>query len=90
MIKGLIGAFILNLVMLFIIVFMYNPQDTALVFAISCGACVLAGIYIMFALFFIIVPGIEDPEDYILGALRLYLEIARLFFWLIQILGRSK
>ena len=50
----------------------------------------IAGAYIMFALLFIIVPGIEDRDDYILGALRLYLEIARLFYWLMRILGEKK
>ena len=90
MIKGLIGAAFLNLFMLIVIVFMYSPKDKAAVFVISMLMCLIAGGYIMFALFFIIVPGIEDKDDYILGALRLYLEIARLFFWLMKILGEKK
>ncbi len=51
---------------------------------------ILSGVYIMFALLFVIVPGIEDKDDYILGAMRLYLEIARLFFWLMKLLGEKK
>ena len=90
MVKGLIGAFFLNLVMLFVMIFLYDPKDKAVVMIISCIMVVIAGAYIIFALLFIIVPGIEDREDYILGALRLYLEIARLFFWLMKILGEKK
>lgn len=51
---------------------------------------VVSGAYVIFALLFIIVPGITDKDDYILGALNLYLEIARLFYWLLVILGEKK
>ena len=87
---GLIGAFFLNVFMILFIVFMYNPKDQGLVIAVGVIMCLIAGAYIMFALLFIIVPGIEDRDDYILGALRLYMEIARLFFWLMQLLGEKK
>ena len=90
MVKGLIGAFILNLIMLFVCLFFYDPKDQAIVFAVGCVMVLIAGAYIMFALLFIIVPGIEDKDDFILGALRLYLEIARLFFWLMKLLGEKK
>ena len=90
MIKGLAGALVLNLVMLVVIITMYNPADKTAVFVISMVMCVIAGGYIMFALFFIIVPGLEDKDDYIMGALRLYIEIARLFFWLMQLLGERR
>ena len=90
MIKGLAGALVLNLVMLVVIITMYNPADKTAVFVISMVMCVIAGGYIMFALFFIIVPGLEDKDDYIMGALRLYIEIARLFFWLMQLLGKRQ
>lgn len=58
--------------------------------AVGIAMIILSGVYIMFALLFVIVPGIEDKDDYILGAMRLYLEIARLFFWLMKILGEKK
>ena len=90
MVKGMIGAFILNLVMVFVVLFMYNPKDQAMVVGISVVMCLIASAYIMFALLFVIIPGIEDKDDYILGALRLYLEIARLFFWLMKLLGEKK
>ena len=90
MVKGLIGAFILNTVMLVFVIFFYHPGDRTVVVITSSIMIVLAGAYIMFALLFIIVPGIEDRDDYILGALRLYLEIARLFFWLMKLLGEKK
>jgi len=90
MVKGLVGAFILQIVMFVMILTVYSPKDKALAMAIGCIMCLLAGAYIMFALLFIIVPGLEDRDDYIMGALRLYLEIARLFFWLMEILGEKK
>lgn len=90
MVKGLIGAFILNLVMLFVVLFLYDPKDQAVVVAVGSVMVLIAGAYIMFALLFIIVPGIEDRDDFIMGALRLYLEIARLFFWLMKLLGEKK
>ena len=67
-----------------------KTADKTAVFVISMVMCVIAGGYIMFALFFIIVPGLEDKDDYIMGALRLYIEIARLFFWLMQLLGERR
>ena len=82
MAKGLFVAFFLNLFMLLVIVFMYNPGDKAAVIGISCAMCLISGAYIMFSLFFIIVPGIEDKDDYIIGALRLYVHIADLFYWM--------
>ena len=90
MAAGLVGACVLNLFMLIVIITMYNPADKTAVFAISMVMCVIAGGYIMFALFFIILPGIEDKDDYILGALRLYMEIARLFFWMMKLLAEKK
>ena len=90
MVKGLAVACFLNLFMLIFILAAYNPGDKTMVMVVGLIMCVIAGAYIMFALMFIIVPGIEDKDDYILGALRLYLEIARLFFWLMQILGEKK
>ena len=50
---------------------------------------VLSGAYIMYALLFIIIPGCEDKDDYILGALRLYLMIGRVLFLLMVILCSS-
>ena len=92
MVKGLIICLCLNVFMLLFMMFSFQYQDKGLVFAVGVIMCIIAGAYIMFALLFVIVPGLEENgrDDYILGALRLYLEIARLFFWLMKILGEKK
>ena len=83
-------ALVIDLIMLIVILVLYNPKDAAIVTAISLVMVVIASGYIVFDLLFVIVPGIEDKDDYILGALRLYLDIARLFFWLMKLLGEKK
>ena len=50
----------------------------------------ISGFYVMWALLFVIVPDLEDKDDYIMGAMRLYMEIARLFFWLLKTFGKKK
>lgn len=55
---SMVAAFCLNLFMLFFLLFFMDFKDKALVFGTSCVMVVLAGVYIMFALLFIIVPGI--------------------------------
>lgn len=57
---------------------------------VSCLGCLIAGIYIVFALLMLIIPGMTDYDDYILGALRLYVEIVRLFYYMLILLGDKK
>ena len=90
MVYSMVITLCIDLVMLFVILIMWNPKDKAVVISISVVMLVIVGAYVMFAPLFIIVPGMEDKDDYILGALRLYLEIARLFFWLMKLLGEKK
>jgi len=90
MVKAMIVTFILHLVTILFFLFSFGFKDKALVLGVSCAMLLISGAYVMFALLFIIVPGIEDKDDYIMGALRLYLEIARLFFWIMKILGEKK
>ena len=90
MIKAMIITLIFHLITIVFVVFSFAVKDKALVIGISCAMLVVSGAYVMFALLFIIVPGITDKDDYILGALRLYLEIARLFYWILKLLGRKK
>lgn len=90
MVKYAIIALVLDFIMLIVIIFLYHPKDAAIVTAISLVMLVIVSGYVIFDLLFIIVPGIEDKEDYILGALRLYLDIARLFFWMMKLLGEKK
>jgi len=41
-------------------------------------------------LIYIMVPGALDLDDYILGALMLYLDIIRMFMFILEILGKAK
>ena len=90
MAKAMIITFCLHLFTILFFIFSFGIKDKALVVGISCAMLLISGAYVMFALLFIIVPGLEDKDDYIMGALRLYLEIARLFYWLMKILGEKK
>ena len=65
-------------------------MDRWMIVGYSCLVCVISGIYIIFALLMLIIPGMTDKDDYILGALRLYIEIARLFMYVLIILGDKK
>ncbi len=53
-------------------------------------SCVCIACYIVLVMLMIILPDAMDKDDYILGALRLYLEIARLFFYILIALGKKK
>ena len=90
MVYSMVVMLCIDLVMVFVILIMMNPKDKAVIIGISVVMLVLVSGYVMFALLFIIVPGIQDKDDYIFGALQLYLEIARLFFWLMKLLGEKK
>ena len=71
-------------------IFTWSFHDGLAIVVSSCIGCLIAGIYIVFALIVLIIPGVTDPDDYILGALRLYVEIARLFYYTLIILGKKK
>ena len=87
---GLVAALILNLIVLLMMLFTMNFQDKALVFAISLIMCLVLGIYIIFDLLQIIIPGVMDKDDYILAALQLYIDIAYLFYYLLRIFGERR
>ena len=81
---------VVDLVVILLMLFVVSPKDKALIFAISIVMCAFSGMYVLWALLFVIVPGLESHDDYILGALRLYIEIARLFYWMMRLLGEKK
>lgn len=90
LVYGLIVAFIVDLCLLLFMVLTWNFTDKRLIFTISLLMVVISGIFIIFDLMMIIVPNAVDKEDYILAALNLYLDIARLFLNLLRILGEKK
>ena len=60
MVKGLIACFFLNLFMLLFIMVSFSYQDKGMVMAVGIIMCLISGAYIMFAMLFIIVPGLEE------------------------------
>ena len=86
---GLAFAMIANVVVLLIMVFTMQFQDKTLVFVLGVIMLAVSGIFILFDLLMIIVPGAVDKEDYILAALNLYFDIARLFYILV-LFGEKK
>lgn len=87
---GIAAAFCLQLLTLFVMLITWNFHDKTLVFVSSLSMVLVTGIYIIFVLLTIILDGVVDKEDYILAALRIYLEIARIFYYLLLILGKKK
>ena len=87
---GLIIAMVLDLVVLLMMLSTMKSQDKTLVFTISLIMCATSGIFIIFDLLYIILPGVADLDDYILASLNLYLDIARLFYYLLVLLGENK
>lgn len=55
----------------------------------SCGIFV-AGIYILVDLLMIMTKGVYDLDDYIMGALNLYIDILRMFIYIVMLLGKRK
>lgn len=87
---GVLGAVLLQLVLVLIMLFTWSFRDEKMIILSSVLMCIVVGAYIIFALLAIIIPEVTDREDYILAALRLYIEIVRLFFYLLIILGKKK
>jgi len=87
---GVVAACVLNLFLLLFMLVTWQFADSTLIMWSSMLTCFVVAIYIVFVLLMIIIPDAMDREDYILGALRLYLEIARLFFYLLILLGKKK
>jgi len=87
---GLAMAMVANLVILLIMVFTMNFHDKTLIVCLSMLMVAISGAFIIFDLMLIIIPGAIDKEDYILAALNLYLDIARLFYYILRIFGEKK
>eukprot|EP00806_Schmidingerella_arcuata_P000856 Macronucleus_1772.p1 GENE.Macronucleus_1772~~Macronucleus_1772.p1 ORF type:complete len:266 (+),score=27.70 Macronucleus_1772:1-798(+) len=90
MLWGVVGAVLLQLVFILMVILTWSFNDQWWIVGSSVLCCLVTGIYIVFALIIIIIPGVTDKDDYILGALRLYMEIARLFYYVLIILGDRK
>lgn len=87
---GLAIAVAMNLIVLLMAMSMGNFHDKTVIFIVSLLMCAASGIFIIFDLLYIIIPGVADHDDYILAALNLYLDIGRMFYYLLLLFGEEK
>jgi len=66
----------------------YLSQTLYIVYALL-GATT-AGIYVMIDIIYIMIPGGADLDDYIYYSLMLYVDIIRLFIYILAIFGSKK
>ena len=90
MVKYCIIANFIDLGLVLVTIFVFGTQDKTLIIIVSLVMVAACSAWIIFSLLFIIIPGICDKDDYILGALQLYLEIARMFYYMMRLLGEKK
>ena len=87
--KGLIGGFLVNLLVLFLILTLFGSKRKLILILLACLVCAICGVYYIYAMVFIIIPSLDDDgdsEDIILGLARLYFEYFRINWLLGKIL----
>ena len=61
------------------------------VFAVYCIlGIIMVGAYIIIDLLMIMSPGSFDQDEYILGAMNLYIDLVRVFVYILALLGSKK
>jgi FtsH-binding integral membrane protein len=85
---GLICSLFIALILQFISIFFIIANDRSAYMLYSAGGCIIYGIYVIVDLKFI-AERIE-VDDYILGALTLYIDLMSLFVYILQFLGSKK
>lgn len=74
--------------MIFLVILLFASVISQTLMLVYAGLGVIcSGIFILVDLLFIMKPGLMDYDDYILGALNLYLDIVRMFVYLLMLLG---
>ena len=76
-------------ILLMFILFFFGLNDLELMI-FSCLGVVIAGIYILIDLLKIMTPNVCSYDDYILGAMILYLDMVRMFIYLLRIFAKEK
>lgn len=87
LIIGLILSAILQVMFLVSLFFLDSISNQFMILYATIG-CLASGIFVLVDLVLIMKPGMMDMEDYILGALSLYLDIVRLFIYILMLLGK--
>ena len=70
--------------------FMFSSPDFWMRTLYLCGGIVVVGIYILIDLLMILEPGVMKTDDYIMGALMLYLDLVRMFLYILELMGTQK
>ena len=86
---GLLISAFLQIALLITLLFVGYLETWWMIFYASCGIF-LSGIYILIDLLMIMTKGVYDLDDYILGALNLYIDILRMFIYIVMLLGKRK
>ena len=89
MIIGLILSVVLTVMFLVSLFFLNTISNQFLIVYAAIGA-LASGIFVLVDIVMIMVPGAMDMEDYILGALSLYLDIVRLFIYILMLFGKRR
>jgi protein lifeguard len=85
---GVIFAMVMQLVFYCgMLVFGFNSSIMALY---AVGGVFATGIYILIDLLQIVTPEMISHDDYIMGALMLYLDMVRMFLYLLELFGKMK
>ena len=70
--------------------FMFGSPDFWLRSLCLCMMVFVCGIYVLIDLVQIMTPEAFGMDDYILGALMLYVDLVRMFIYILAILGSNK
>ena len=89
LILGLVISVVLQ-IMFLVMLFMYDKLSNGVYIAYAVLGIILSGIYILVDFVVLLKPGVYDMDDYILGSLTLYLDIIRMFIYILMLLGRSR
>ena len=71
----------------FMFYFLFAAPDFWMRTLYLCGGIVISGIYILIDLMMVLEPGIMKTDDYIMGALMLYLDLVRMFLYILELMG---
>ena len=86
--KAIVVSVILQFILM-IVLFTLGLGDWELL-TFSCLGVLISGCYILFDLLKIMTPDVVSFDDYILGALNLYIDLVRLFIYLLRIFASAK
>ena len=69
-----------------IVLFFWGLSDWDMLL-MSCFGVLISGIYILIDLLKLMTPSVCSYDDYILGALMLYMDMVRMFIYILRILA---